>query len=834
MKEANPLERELSSPSEKGEPGGISSGGRAPFIAIALISATALGYEVLLTRLFSITLWHHFAYLIISAALLGYGASGTFLVLARRRLETRFNAAFVAFAATFGLAIATSFLLAQRIPFNPLELFWDPRQAIYLLGLYLALFVPFFCAGACTGLAFSRFRGRIHQVYGADILGAGAGSLGIVLVLFAFPPVHTLALLSALGLLAAGIAALETRVGIALAAAFLIIAVVVAAAPAERWIELRPSPYKELSQTLQVAGARVLAERSSPLAQVTVVENSRVPFRHAPGMSLASPAEPAPQLVLFSDGEGLNPLTRFNGDLMPLAYLDYLTSALPYHLKPEPRVLVLGAGAGADVLQALYHRSPRVDAVELNPQVVALLRGPFAEYAGRLYDRPGVRVRLAEARGFVAKSPERYDLIQVALVDAFGAASAGLHALSESYLYTVEALQDYLAHLQPDGMLAVTRWVTLPPRDTLKLFATAVAALERSGAPHPERRLALIRGWKTATLIVKNGEFSEQEIAALRKFCRTRSFDPAYFPGIASDETNRYNRLDESYFYDGARALLSSGRDAFIEEYKFHIAPATDDRPYFFRFLKWRSLPEILALKDRGGLPLLEWGYPVLILTLTQALAAGALFILLPLPRIRGKTSLRRGRVAAYFLAIGLGFMFLEIAFIQKFILFLAHPLYAVAVVLCAFLAFAGLGSLLSRSVVTILERATARPLLWVAVAIGVLALTYVFVLPSLFRELLGLPDLSKIAISIAAIAPLAFLLGLPFPAGLARVAREAEALIPWAWAVNGCASVAGAVLAALLAVHLGFTVLVILAVTLYLLALGVALEGAASGEKQA
>ncbi|MBI2310917.1 MAG: SAM-dependent methyltransferase [Betaproteobacteria bacterium] len=802
---------------------------RPPFIAIALISAAALGYEVLLTRLFSITLWHHFAYMIISAALLGYGASGTFLVLARSRLETRFDAAFVASAATFGLSIAPSFLLAQRISFNPLELFWDPRQALYLLGLYLVLFVPFFCAGTCTGLAFSRFRGRIHRVYAADILGAGAGSLGIVLALFAFPPVQALTLLSALGLLAAAIAALETRSGFVQFAALLAGAGLMAAIPAESWIELRPSPYKELSQTLQVAGARVVARHSSPLAQITVVESPRVPFRHAPGMSLASPAEPAPQLAVFSDGEGLNPLTRFDGDLAPLAYLDYLTSALPYHLKREPRVLVLGAGAGADVLQALYHRSPRVDAVELDPQVVALLRGQFAGYAGRLYERPELRVHVAEARGFVAGSPERYDLIQVALVDAFSVASAGLHALSESYLYTVEALQDYLGHLQPDGLLAVTRWVTLPPRDTLKLFATAVAALKRSGLPHPERRLALIRGWKTATLIVKNGEFNEREIAALRAFCRTRSFDPAYFPGIAPDETNRYNRLDESYFYDGATALLSPRRDAFIEGYKFHIEPATDDRPYFFRFLRWRSLPEILALKDRGGLPLLEWGYPVLAVALAQAVAAGALLILLPLPRIRGETGMRRGRVAAYFLGIGLGFMFLEIAFIQKFILFLAHPLYAVAVVLCAFLVFAGLGSLLSRSVVTALERATDRPLRWVAAAIGAFALAYIFVLPPLFRELMGLPGLSKVAISVAAIAPLAFLLGLPFPTGLARVGREAEALIPWAWAVNGCASVVGAVLAALLAVHLGFTVVVILAVVLYLLALGVAFEGTAA-----
>jgi SAM-dependent methyltransferase len=288
-------------------------------------------------------------------------------------------------------------------------------------------------------------------------------------------------------------------------------------------------------------------------------------------------------------------LTRYDGRREPLAHLDQLTSALPFHLLARPRVLVLGAGAGADVLQALYHDARSIDAVELNAQVVDLVERRFADFSGAPYSAPGVRIHVGEARGFVASHRDRFDVIQVALLDAFGASSAGLYALSESYLYTVEALGEYLQHLAPGGVLAITRWVDLPPRDILKLFATAVLALERNGA-QPAQQLALIRGWKTATLLVKNGPLSAADVAALREFCRARSFDVEYFPGIEAAETNRYNVLDQPDFHEGALALLGRDREAFIERYKFNITPATDDRPYFFHHFKWRTLPELLAL----------------------------------------------------------------------------------------------------------------------------------------------------------------------------------------------------------------------------------------------
>ena len=793
---------------------------RPPLLALALLSAAALGYEILLMRLLSIILWHHFAYMMISVALLGYGAAGALVAFARPVLLRHFMPAFVAGALLFGATAMACFAIAQLVAFNPLEILWEPSQPLRLLLLYLLLFVPFFCAATSVCLVFSRFDTQVHRVYSFDILGAGLGCLGIIVALFALSPVGALRLVSAAGMAAAALACVECRWHRRWLPAFLLVAAMVPAAVPGAWIALRPSEYKELSQLLRIGDARLVAQRSSPLGLVTVVESPSIPLRHAPGLSLNASTEPPPQLAVLTDGDGLSALNRYDGRREPLAYLGDLTSALPFHLLQNPKVLVLGSGAGADVLQAIWHHASAVDAVELNPQVIELVQGRFAAFSGKPYSAPGVRVFTGEARGFLAASKDRYDLIQVALLDSFSTSSAGLYALSESYLYTVEAFQGYLRHLRPGGMLAITRWVTLPPRDIPKLFATAVAAMEGMDVPAPALRLVLIRGWKTATLLVKNGAFDAAELAALQAFCRARSFDVEYFPGIQASQANRYNVLDKPYFFETAQALLGPERARFLSEYKFDVRPATDDKPYFFHFFKWRTLPELLALKSQGGLPLLEWGYPVLVATLLQATAAALLLIVVPLRVLRrrppvttnGSQRPHAWRVGFYFLAVGVGFMFVEIAFIQKFILFLSHPLYAVAVVLCAFLCFAGLGSRYSQR----LPARDGRQAMLAITGIWVVSLLYLVALPAVFRLLIALPDPARIAVAVLLIAPLAFLMGMPFPLGLSRVAAGDEALVPWAWGINACASVVAAVLATLVAIHAGFTVVILVALLLY------------------
>ena len=787
-----------------------------PFLAIALVSAAALGYEVLLLRLFSIIQWHHFAYMIISLALFGYGVSGTFLALAGDSIGRWFGGLFAANAALFGIAAPYCFFLAQQVPVNPMELLWDPLQPLYLAALYLLLAVPFLFAANCIGLAFCRFRGRIGKVYAADLLGAGTGALGMVALLFTLTSMEALKAVGAAGFAAAALSlATKSASGRERAMALLSAALAFLLVLSEPWVELRLSPYKGLSQALRVSGAEIAQELYSPLGLVTVVENRRIPFRHAPGLSLRSPFEPPEQLGVFTDGGSFGAIDRHDGKEAPLGYLDYLTSALPYHLLEKPRVLVLGAGGGSGVQQALYHQASQIDAVEANHQIVGLLKDDYASFSGRLYERSGVQAHVAEIRGFVAADEEFYDLVQLTLVGAFGAASAGLPALNESYIYTVEAIEDFLTRLAPGGLVAITRWLKLPPRDSIKLLATAAQALLHSGVADPNQHLVLIRGWKTSTLLIKNGVFSDSEIAIVKRFCDARSFDLVHIPGITPGEANRHNLLERAYFHDAATAVLGPAGDDFIRRYKYDIRPATDDRPYFFDFFRWRLLGELYALRARGGFGLLEWGYPVLALTLAQAVIITLALIPLPLLAVRirhgGGGAAQKIPVLVYFLSLGLAFLCIEIAFIQKFVLFLASPVYAAAVVLCGFLVFAGVGSRVSGSFLD-----QANPSLAPVVAIGFFAVAYLFLLTPLFEELIMLPLGSKVAVSLLLIAPLAFAMGMPFPLGLSRLGEAQPCLIPWAWAINGCASMLGAVLATIFAVQFGFTVVILTAVGLY------------------
>ena len=793
-----------------------------PRLSIAVISAGALAYEVLLMRLFAIIQWHHFAYMIISLALLGYGASGTFLSLARQWLRHRFIPVYLVNLLLFALSSVTCFLIVQQLPFNPQEVLWDPQQPAWLFLIYLLLALPFFFAANCIGLALSCFPSKISRIYAADLLGAGAGSIAIVGVLFIAFPEQALLALGSLIALAAILAWLELKVRPRKVIGLLSLFVILPWCLPTDWTEPVLSPYKGLSQMLQVSGTRTVTEHSSPLGLITVVESPHIPLRHAPGLSLQATQWPPEQLGLFTDGDAMTAITRYSGDIEQLAYLDQMTSALPYHLNTPGRVLVLGAGGGSEVLQARYHGVGEIDAVELNPQIVDLLRNEYADFSGKIFEEAGSKVHIAEARGFVSSRDERYDLIQIALLDSFSASAAGLYALSESYLYTVEALKEYLHHLTPNGYLAISRWVKLPPRDTLKLFAMAVKALESMAITDPEQRLVLIRSWQTSTLLIKNGAFTAEEITALHRFCQTRAFDLGYYPGITAAEANRYNILKQPYFFQGSQALLGEQYKAFIEDYKFYLKPATDDQPYFFHFFKWRALPEFLTLRGQGGMSLLEMGYLILIATLAQAAVASFILILLPLIALRrgqkesmvgtGKT---RGLI--YFFALGLAFLFIEIAFIQKFILFLHHPLYAVSVVLAAFLLFAGFGSAYSYRF-TAYEQ-TGRGIRGAVLAITVFGIAYLFLLEPLFSNLMGMATAIKVIVAIALIAPLAFCMGFPFPVGLARLSTTAPDMIPWVWGINGCASVISAILATLLAIHFGFTAVVLFALCFYLIA---------------
>ncbi len=783
------------------------------FISIFLISFSILSYEILLMRIFSIISWSHFAYMVISIALLGFGVSGTFISLLQKGFKKHFYLFFAIFSFLFSLSLPLCFALSQRIPFSPFLIVWYRGEYLRLLEYYLVFLIPFFLGATCIGLSFLKFSQEIPKVYFANLLGSGAGALGIILIMYLLPPISIIGVITVLAFLSALFSAINFPRKI------LVMATIIFSVFILLFFLYPPQPqisqYKGLSVALKLPQAKIISQRFSPLARLDVVKSPAI--RYAPGLSLNFKGKIPPQLALFIDADSMCPITNFQGDLSNVRYLDYTTSALPYHLLNEPSVLILGAGGGSEVLTALYHKASSIEAVEVNPQVIDLLQGEYAEFSNHLYSYPQVRVKIAEGRGFMESTDEKYDLIQITLLDSFSSSSAGVYATSESYLYTIEAIKNYIEHLTPEGILSVTRWVKTPPRDGIKMFATAVESLEKMGIKDPSSHLIFIRSWATSTLLIGRSPFTPSQIGTVKKFIEERLFDPIWYPGISSKEVNRYNILNEPYYYEASQRILSEGRKDFYQDYLFYVRPATDDRPYFFHFFKWKSLPYLLKTLGRAWIPFMEWGYIILIATLIQAIGISILLIVLPLFFLKKKKSVLRDklRIFLYFLCLGVGYMFMEVSFIQKFTLFLFYPIYSVAVVIAGFLIFSGWGSYFSRRIH--LKRAST-----IEVAVGgiiVISLGYLLWLNDIFASFIWLPDWLRILFSVLLIAPLAFFMGMPFPLGLGKVSYNRPLLVPWAWGINGCASVISTVLATILAISGGFNLVIVISLALYALA---------------
>jgi len=804
---------------------------------LLLISAAVLADEVILVRAFYIGLWHHFAYMVISIALLGFGASGTVLAMLGRQgtplsAQAGRSGWIAFFAVLFALTVPIAFVLVQKIPFDPFLIVWDRLQWLYLVCYYLILFVPFFAAATLIGLVLITKFEESPRLYFYNLVGSAAGAALTVGLLEIAPVEQTILVVAGLAQGAALPALFDavTQPTIKRARQLAAVAVLVMLGTtvyfAARPPLVRLSQYKGLSYALNLPEARLLATRSSAIGRIDVVESPAI--RQAPGLSLIAPKEAAipSQRALFVDGETAGAITAFDGDTSSLGYLDWMSTAAQYFARPDSaRVCVLGAGGGANVLLALRHGARHVDAVELDANLVGLLQNTLRDFSGGLYNRTDVDVHVAEGRTFLESAGEQWDVIDISLVDSFAAAAVGLGAVNETYLYTQEALATYLRHLRPEGVLSVTRWIRTPPRDEIKLFATAVATLEGMGL-RPADRLVLVRSWATATLLVKREPFTSAELAALQRWAEERLFDIAYRPGVGQGEGNRFNVLATDSYADAADALLASRtrREMFFREYPFFVTPATDDRPYFFHFFRWRSLPLMLSTAGLAFVPFVEWGYLILVATLIQSAVLGVLLIVLPLAILRRKAldhsrSRPGGRllVFAYFLALGVGFMFVEMALIQRLVFFLANPVYAVAVVLAGLLLVSGLGSWWAARLVSH-GHAMSRLASMAALGVAAIAAIYAFGLSPLLRPLLDLPLAARVAVAFAVMLPLA-LMGMPFPLGLSHIGKVHGELLPWAWAINGCASVVATSLATVLALGAGLAVVLLAAAACYLVA---------------
>lgn len=771
-------------------------------LTVACLSASTLAYEILLVRVFAIAQFHHFAFMAISIAMLGFATSGTLLALLRPEPK-RARLGFVASALMTPAALIVSVALVHRIPMDPTQLPWDPWGWLRLVGIYLLLALPFGVAAIAILLALTLEQRRPGSVYGASFLGAGLGAVIGVAVLWVVFPVRALAvpaLLAACGSFSA-VWDEGRRMG-SIAGAMAILAVAAFLRPP--WT-LNVTPYKGLPQVEAYPDARRVAESTSPLGWVVAVEAAA--FRHAPGLSLSYRGAFPKQTALFVDGELAGAASPW-GPGEGTAILDWLPSAAPYSIGGRIDVLILGAGGGMEVWNALSHGAKRVTAVELDPRLPGL--GGWREDRG-LPTGAEIDWIIGDARAYVARSDEEFDLITIGPGRSFGTSGGGVHALNEDFLHTVEAYARYLERLGPQGVLAITRWIMLPPRQNLRVILTAAQALRRVAPGSLANGLVVMRSWATGTVLVKPAGFSEEELERLTVWADERRFDLDWAPGLEATAAE-YNLMDEPVLYEAAAAAVAGPDSAarFAASQVFDIAPLNDARPFPHHFLRAGSLGEFFG-RDRGSwLAFAEWGYLALVATLVQSLGLAALLLIVPVAiRARSESPHEWARLIGYFGAIGFAYLAAEIAAIQQLSLLLGHPVYAVAAVLAAFLVFSGLGSAwsdrLETQTVSFAGAALAGALLFYAAAL----LTLVHLLQPTHASL-------RLTAGLLLMAPLALGMGLPFPLGLRSVAGSGTEAVAWAWAANGFMSVVATPLAALIALEAGSRVLFLTAAFAY------------------
>jgi len=780
-------------------------------LALFLISGTAIALQIFFMRILSISQWYHFAYLVVSVALLGFGSSGTFLFIVQRHIKRSVSGYLWGFALAFGVSIPLCYTGLSQIPFNINEIGWSRVQYAYLALEASFLFLPFFLAATVIGSFFIAYPQRICRFYAVNLLGSGAGALAGVVALYGSSPAGLVLAASGAAHIGSFLFALGKSKAKALVS-LVVLGICFGYFGLIEPVELFISQYKSLPGMLQKPHTRHIERRFSPLAMVDVVEDPS--FHSADGLSLQFEGEIPPQLAILSDADSPSAVVRFKGDFSDVEYLDYTLWALPFHLVEKPRVLVVGVGGGSGVLLALYHHAQETTAVEVDPSVVALLRGPLSEVTGGVFNRPDVKLVLGEGRGFAESSDAFYDIITISPTESFAAASAGVLTLNENYLFTVESLQRFIDRLSRNGLLSISRWVRTPPREEIKLFAMACEALEAKGISEPSKHLAFLRSWSMTLLLIKRSEFSAEDVEKIRAFAEERSFDTIYFPGIRPNVTNRFHLLDEDKYAEAVRAILFGERERFLRDCPFEVRPARDDRPYFFHYLKWKSLGALSEIAGKLWIPYVEWGYVVLIAILCLGAGTGILLILLPIGLWSKISGSGRARLPTliYFSCLGTGFMFLEISFFQRFTRFLFYPVYSMAAILTAFLVFSGLGSLLSPKMIP----NPVRRIILAVVMIGFISTLYLFFLDSWLSPLIRAGDAVRILAAIVFISPLSFFMGFPFPGGLSRIASTEPAQVPWAWGVNGFASVVGTALATLIAIWFGFRVVTTLALALY------------------
>ena len=783
---------------------------------MALSSFAALLLELALTRLFSVVLFYHFAFLAISIALLGLGAGGVFAHLRKDRLARFETRALVARLCSINaLIVPVVLVIVLRIP---VSLDISKANFLRLTVIYLASAVPFFITGLEFSIVFAREAKRVSPLYAADLAGGALACLAIVPLLNRLGGPNAVLFSGACMAAAGTVWALDGKARRGAAARALLVVVLIGFNHSGKLFDIvyAKGSFRD--------AAWVEFSRWNAISRVEVDNQGQ-------GKAIVIDADASTYLM--------------NVDLRHWAGTEWernLMSAPPALcnvLRPHGEFAIIGPGGGVDVVRALASGSPSVTGIEINPIIAnTIMRGRYADFTYHLYERPDVHIHVTDGRSYVRNARQKFDVVQMTLVDTWASTAAGAFALSENSLYTVEAFREYFEHLKPDGMVAITRWEFQQPREALRVVSVAMQALHDLGTEDTRRNFIVVseghlnRDGIPVVVLAKRSPFTAEEQARVQAHlaANPRLF-MLYPPSGGSDSGARpAGASADTYPADAdsfTRLIGLNDPHQFAARYPYDVSPVTDNAPFFFFNLKLGQVLRPGSLRQG-----MDWkvnlGVAVLGMVFLISVLAVLAFLIIPLAR-GGRGQNPRPVRLLYFIAVGLGYILVEIAFIQRFVLFLGHPVYALTVVVFLLLLSSGAGSMVSRWWLAKTSRVWL-PLGLIAAAL----LLYVGVLPGLLGRLVGLPFLTKLLVSAVLLVPLGFAMGMPFPTGLRALAagsagqssefptEEAPGnLVEWAWAMNAASSVLGSVLAIVIAIQFGLNVTLASGALAYVLALG-------------
>jgi hypothetical protein len=787
--------------------------------AIGMLSAATLVFEAALVRFLAVAQFYHFAFLIVSLALLGFGASGTLLSLFPQLKNKPLPDTLARVGIWFTLSIWITYGVVNWLPFDSYSIAWERRQILFFILYYFSLSLPFLVSGLGLGTALAVIEKKHNRVYAANLVGSGMGVLLAPAVLSLSGMLGVILFSAFLGLSSWMVIKTErvklnlTWVGCGLFSVLAVTALVylsILNLQGRSPVGIKISPYKGLAYARLFPDAEHLFGKWQAESRVDVLANAGT--RRLPGLSYLYGGALPSQYGLSVDGDALQPITMVKPADFPAA--EWLPEWWAFSIQSNPKVLVLNPGAGFGLLQAAAGKAGSIQTVLEDRLILEGVQKTAPGYS--MFNHPDVNVLVGNQRAFLESTAETYDLVFLPLTDSYQPVTNGAYSISENYSLTMEGIEAALDCLSPGGIFLTSRWLQNPPSEELRMVSTVLAALENMEIENPRDAFLIYRGIQTITIVVKPAGWDEAELVSLRQFLERCRFDLVWAPDLELAELNRWNQLQEPVYYQAVQQLfLAQDKVSYFQSYPYNIAPPTDNQPFFFHFFTWSQTSQILENMGKTWQPFGGSGFLLLVFLLGLVVLLSGFLILLPLmlgsKKLSGPRSPGKAWVLLYFGLIGTGFMFLEIPLISQWRLFLNSPLAAFSVVVGLLLLYSGLGSLTAEQG---WSRKSSLLALFVLGGGGFILFT------TLDKDLvLSWPSWIRYLAPCLGLAPTGFLMGLFFPGGISWLKESFPGLVPWAWAVNGSASVIASVATSILSLQAGYALILVLGSLAYLAA---------------